>query len=68
MKVIQAKLVQDQEDGASKTITALIDHTKKLRVGSKITLKGQSGWWKVVELYDLIRESTEIKTDWDNNI
>ncbi len=60
MKVVQVKLEQD-----GKELVAWVDHTKKLKAGKRITLKGQPGWWNVKEVYDLvIRESTNIKTDW----
>lgn len=63
MKIIQAKLEQD-----NKTLFAWIDQTKHLKVGNRITLKGESGWWIVKELYDTVLDHSQLHTDWNNNI
>ena len=58
MKLIQAELEQN-----GSTLIAWIDHTKKLKEGKRITLKGKEGWWNVVKLYDLVRDSDSIDLD-----
>lgn len=66
MKVQQADLVR--VDNTNTRTTAWIEKVSKLKEGVKVRLKGSdadpSVWWRVAKLYDTVRESQDIHSDW----
>ena len=48
----------------STEITAWVTDVKKLRKGSRVTLKGKEGWWQVIEIYSH-KATCELNRGWN---
>ena len=56
---IQVKLSQD-----TKILICWIPINKRVRIDTKLTLKGLDGWWNVDEMYSIIKPKDRIYRDW----
>lgn len=63
MLMVQVKLVRNEGLTRAETVCWLpVD--PRLKVGTKLTLKGETKWWEVAELWST-RERTQINHHWE---
>jgi hypothetical protein len=63
-QMIQMKLERRNADKSVSSQVVWLEVDPRVRMGKLITLEGETGWWKVVGVYDT-KQKSEIPHGWE---